>query len=62
MLADDKTDDADGETLLRRYALQLRWYARALGDITGIPVKEAWLFGLRAGESYPVELSEEVRN
>ena len=62
VLADYKTDDADGETLLRRYALQLRWYARALGDITGIPVKEAWLFGLRAGESYPVELSEEVRN
>ena len=58
VLADYKTDDADGETLLRRYALQLRWYARALADITGIPVKEAWLFGLRTGESYPVALAE----
>ena len=58
VLADYKTDDADGETLLRRYALQLRWYARALVDITGIPVKEAWLFGLRTGESYPVALAE----
>ena len=52
VLADYKTDDADGETLMR-------WYARALGDITGIPVKEAWLFGLRAGESYPVALADE---
>jgi ATP-dependent exoDNAse (exonuclease V) beta subunit len=58
VLADYKTDDADGETLLRRYSLQLRWYARALGEITGIPVREACLFGLRAGESYPVALED----
>ena len=54
VLADYKTDRADGETLLRRYALQLRWYARALGEITGLPVKETLLFSLRAGEALPV--------
>ncbi len=62
VLADYKTDDADGETLLRRYTLQLRWYARALAEITGVPVKEAYLFGLRAGESYPVALDEPCAN
>ncbi|MBR5111567.1 MAG: UvrD-helicase domain-containing protein [Clostridia bacterium] len=56
VLADYKTDDAGKEELLRRYALQLKWYARALKEITGIPVREAYLFGLRAGESYPVPL------
>ena len=54
VLADYKTDWADGDELLRRYALQLRWYAKALSDITGIPVRETLIFGLRAGESYPV--------
>ena len=58
VLADYKTDDADRETLLRRYALQLHWYAKALAEITGVPVKEAYLFGLRAGESYPVALED----
>ena len=56
VLADYKTDDADGDELMRRYALQLRWYAKALSEITGVPVKEAYLFSLRSGESYPVEL------
>ena len=56
VLADYKTDLADGETLLRRYTLQLRWYARALSDITGLPVREAYIFGLRAGEAYAVEI------
>ena len=58
VLADYKTDDADGEELIRRYALQIKWYARALGEITGARVREAYLFGLRAGESYPVPLEE----
>ena len=58
VLADYKTDDADEETLLRHYGLQLRWYAKALADITGLPVKEAYLFGLRAAESYPVALDD----
>ena len=54
VLADYKTDRADGPELLRRYALQLRWYAKALAAITGIPVKETLLFSLRAGEAFVV--------
>ncbi len=58
VLADYKTDRADGEELLRRYAPQLVWYARALREITGINVKEIYIFGLRAGKAYPVEQRE----
>ncbi len=54
VLVDYKTDQADGDTLLRRYAEQARWYARALETITGKPVRETLLFGLRAAEAYPV--------
>ena len=58
VLTDYKTDFASGEELVARYALQVRWYARALRLITRIPVKEAYLFGLRAGQSWPVSLDE----
>ena len=54
VLVDYKTDRADGEELLRRYAEQLRWYARALHGITGLPVKETLIFSLRAGQAYAV--------
>ncbi len=54
VLADYKTDAVDGDELLRRYSLQLRWYARALSQITGVPVAEILLFSLRAGTSFPV--------
>ncbi|MBQ9263209.1 MAG: UvrD-helicase domain-containing protein [Clostridia bacterium] len=56
VLLDYKTDYADGDELLSRYTLQLQWYARALRQITGYPVKEIQVFGLRAGEGYPVPL------
>ena len=62
VLADYKTDMAEGEELLRRYALQLRWYARALQSITGVPVKETLIFGLRAGKSIPVPENENLRS
>ena len=62
VLADYKTDNADGETILNRYALQIRWYARALAEITGIPVKEAYLFSLRSGECIPVALDHQLQN
>ena len=55
VLADYKTDDASRDTLLERYALQLRWYAKALAEITRIPVKEIYLFSLRTGEAIWVE-------
>ena len=54
VLVDYKTDAADGLTLLDRYALQLQWYAKALAQITGKPVKETLLFGLRDGVAYHV--------
>ena len=54
VLVDYKTDAADGPALLDRYAVQLRWYAKALARITGRSVRETLLFGLRAGEAYPV--------
>ena len=54
VLVDYKTDAADGEELVRRYTLQLQWYARALARITGTPVRETWVFGLRAGEAFRI--------
>ena len=54
VLADYKTDAAGEDELLRRYALQLRWYARALSQITGVPVGEILIFSLRAGKCFPV--------
>ena len=54
VLADYKTDAADGDELLRRYARQLRWYAKALSKITGVPVGETLIFSLRAGKCFPV--------
>ena len=58
VLCDYKTDRAGMEELLARYALQLNWYARALARITGVPVKETLIFGLRAGEACPVPPDE----
>ena len=54
VLADYKTDTATEEELLRRYGLQLQWYAKALSQITGIPVGETLIFSLRAGKSIEV--------
>ena len=47
VLLDYKTDRVPvrpEETLLRRYKKQLEFYARALTEITGTTVKEAWLY------------------
>ncbi len=54
VLADYKTDAAGEDELLRRYGLQLQWYARALSQITGVPVGETLIFSLRAGKSFEV--------
>ena len=56
VLVDYKTDRADGEELLRRYALQLQWYSRALESITGRLVAETLVFGLRSGQAYAVPM------
>ena len=58
VLADYKTDAADGDELLRRYGLQLQWYAKALSGITGIPVAETLIFSLRAGKCFEIPSSD----
>ena len=42
------------QTLVNRYAEQLAWYARALTEITGKPVKERYLYALRVGKAIAV--------
>lgn len=55
VLVDYKTDHIVHEdAFVQRYTMQLNWYARALEDITGKPVKEMWLYALGRGQAYPV--------
>ena len=42
----------DEEAFRETYRPQLKWYAEALRDLTGKPVKEAWLYSLSRGQSY----------
>ena len=47
VLVDYKTDRIeDEESFAESYRPQLQWYAEALGDLTGIPVKEKWLYSI----------------
>ena len=56
ILADYKTDYYEEPLLLReRYAAQLQLYAQALAAITGRPVHEIWLFGLRRGDAILID-------
>ncbi|MBQ9195599.1 MAG: UvrD-helicase domain-containing protein [Clostridia bacterium] len=55
VLVDYKTDRCPAEELPGMYGDQLRWYARALRDITKAPVKELWLYSLREGKAVEVE-------
>ncbi len=61
VLVDYKTDRAAPEEALRRYRSQMRWYMRALRDITGEPVREAWLYLLRQGEAVAVTEDAPIR-
>ncbi len=54
VLIDYKTDRCAPGEILPRYRDQMRWYMRALREITGTPVREAWLYALHAGEAIPV--------
>ena len=50
VLYDYKTDRVDTpEELRERYSVQLDFYERALGQITGKPVKERYLYSFRFG-------------
>ena len=57
LLLDFKTDDPRGRPLAElaaRYQGQVRLYRRALEEILGRPVREAYLYFLAAGEAVPV--------
>jgi len=56
VIVDYKTDRAAPEELLRRYAPQLRVYAKALAICEPLPVREAILYSLRSGKSISVPL------
>ena len=55
VLVDYKTDHAEPEEILERYRMQMQMYRKALEKITGMPVKETWLFALRSGCAILVE-------
>ena len=56
VLLDYKTDRVeDPAAFVDRYAPQLRLYAQALGEITGLPVGELWLYAVGSGQAYPVQ-------
>ncbi len=48
VLIDYKTDRAEPESILTRYRDQLRWYMRALRDITARPVRAAYLYAMQS--------------
>ena len=55
VLVDYKTDRVeDAEELVRRYAVQLAYYAEALEKITGRRVKEKMMYSLRLGREVRV--------
>jgi len=55
VLVDYKTDRCDTEKLLSMYRDQILWYKKALVEITGVHVKEVWLYSLRNGQPVKVE-------
>lgn len=56
VLVDYKTDRImDEEAFRQRYAMQLEWYARALERITGLPVKEMWLYAIEKNKAYGMQ-------
>lgn len=53
VLVDYKTDRIqDEEAFVQRYELQLDWYAKALEKITGLPVKEKYLYSIGKNQTY----------
>ena len=60
VLVDYKTDRGAPEELAQKYRSQMRWYMRALRDITRLPVKEAWLYFLRSGTALRVSEEEPI--
>ncbi len=62
VLIDYKTDhDTREETFVPRHEAQMNWYRAALERLTGRPVREMWLFALRAGKAYLVQRIDEIQ-
>lgn len=61
VLVDYKTDWGEAAMLADRYRDQMRWYMRALREITGMPVKEAWLYLLRGRQAVQITEDEPIR-
>lgn len=59
VLLDYKTDHLEtDEAFEERYGEQLRWYARALWAITGVPVAEAWIYSLHLNRMVSIRLGK----
>ncbi len=53
VLVDYKTDRVeDPEAFTELYRPQLKWYAEAVRELTGKPVKETWLYSIARREAY----------
>lgn len=53
VLVDYKTDRIEDEdAFIQRYQLQIDWYAKALERITGLPVKEKYLYSIGKTKAY----------
>ena len=59
VILDYKTDRGKTpEEMREEYRPQLLWYARAIRELTGLPVREAALYSLERGELIPVYPAE----
>ena len=59
ILLDYKTDRIrDEKEFMDEYRPQLAWYAVALRKLTGLPVKESWLYALSVDKAMRVDYSE----
>ncbi|MDD4081167.1 MAG: PD-(D/E)XK nuclease family protein, partial [Eubacteriales bacterium] len=61
VLVDYKTDRGEQDALKAKYTAQMRWYMRALRDITGMPVKEAWLYLMHWRKAVQVKEDAPIR-
>lgn len=60
VLIDYKTDRIPPDAIALRYRSQLRWYMRALREITGYPVKAACLYALEHGSFIDITEDEAI--
>ena len=61
VVIDFKTDRVSARTAADRaelYRGQVELYSRALEELTGKPVKEAWLYALSRGRAYRTDAPE----